>query len=131
MTNASLQFPPTPEEYRDNIRRQKALAVQIADKLRAGEPLSDMESSFAAFALGAFAEKLVETMPKPKHRPPKVNPSSVAVDYVFLMQSGVSSTKAKGMLATQYNVDIDTISNAVAKKGKDAAAIYGPGSPKK
>lgn len=124
MTNASLQFPPTDEEYRDNIRRQKSIAHEIAEKLRAGKPLSEVELSFAAYALKSWAGKLSETMPKPKSRPPKINHSSVARDYVLLRQDGMSATKAKDKLATEYGVDVDTIANAIDKKGKDAEALY-------
>ncbi len=63
-------------------------------------------------------------MPKPKSRPPKINHSSVARDYVLLRQDGMSSTKAKDKLATEYGVDVDTIANAIDKKGKDAEALY-------
>lgn len=107
------------------------MAIRIAEKLRDKEALTEAESSFAVFALESWAKKLVETMPKPKHRPPKVNHSSVARDYVLLRQDGVGANKAKETLAVEYGVDIDTISNAIDKKGKDAEAIYGPARPKK
>lgn len=131
MKAASLQFPPTAEEYRDNVRRQKSIARGIAEKLRVGETLSEVEVSFAAYALDSWAVKLSEKMSKPKSRPPKINHSSVARDFVLLRQDGISVTKAKDRLATEYAVDIDTITNALKKKGKDAEALYGAAGPKK
>ena len=129
MIDHSLQFPPTAEEYRANIRRQRKLANEIAAKMRCGELLSEIELLFAAVALEAWAEKLSETMPKAKSRPPKINHSAVARDFVLIRSDGVSKTKAKDLLAMRYGVDVDTISNAIDKKLKAAEVLYG--KPKK
>ena len=131
MKVVSLQFPPTDEEYRANITRQKMFARKIVAKARAGGNLSETELSFVASALDIWAESLSEVRPKPKNRPPKINHSDVACDFVLLRQSGISGNKAKGKLAEFYNVDVDTIRNAIEKKLNAAEALYGAAQERK
>lgn len=122
----SLSFPPTAEEYRDNIRKQKAWAKEIADKLRQGVPLEEWEAAFTAEWMLARADEVSEVLPKGKQRPPKINHSAVARDYVLLRQQGFSKTAAKSKLAENYGVETDAISYAIEQKGADAAHFYGP-----
>jgi hypothetical protein len=127
----NLEFPPTPDEYRANIRRQKALALVIARKMQRGVTLKDWEVGFVAHQLRARAESLNEVMPKRRGRPPIVNYSEVARDYVLLVQDGVSKSMAKEILAVSYGVaEVDTIDDALKAKLAAAEDLYGPAQGK-
>ena len=128
---SALVFPPTAAEYEATIRRYKAKTLLIARKLERGISLDESETIFAALQLKERARSMVEDMPKKRGRPPLVNYSDVARDYVLLVQRGTGKAKAKEFLAEQYGVsEVDTIDDALRAKLKAAEAIYGPAQGK-
>lgn len=127
----SFQYPPTDDEFAQVAKAQEAHARDIAEKLRRGEALAENEAAFAAIALCEWADAQRVARRRGRGRPVKVNKSTVALHFEGLVRRGLSGNAAKDRLAEIYEVDIDTISNALAVKGADAKALYDVSQRKK
>jgi len=106
------------KEHAETRASKHGFLNEVADKLEAGEPLSDWERSWAGGAIRAFAEALPTERKKPNKRPPKVPGDAAVMVALRVAFDGWPKSRAMEEQAERVGIsEISTIEKAIAKQG--------------
>lgn len=118
----SIPWPASDGQYRSAALRQKKQLRDAADKLDAGEALTEWERTRAAAIVRKFADEISTEQPN-KRGSQKLQPFEVVMEYVGLVYAkGISKNAARGQLAEQWDVSEKAIKDAI-KKYENAALV--------
>lgn len=107
------------EQHAQTRANQHEFLNEVADKIRAGEPLSGWEKEWAAGAIRAFADTLPSERKKPAGKAPKVPEEAIIMRQVQIESHGLKVTEAEKLLAEQYGVDLETIQYRIKRLRQD------------
>jgi len=116
--------PIDPDEYRASAARLRAYVGEIADRLARGEPLDPEQHRSAIKVLRGFAASPIQGLKRPALRPPKFDPTMVALEIAMAVASGVvNKTGAIAAAANRYGVSERRIAAAIGKVYAIARAL--------
>lgn len=107
-------------QYRQDALNQRKQAAEIAERLRNGEQLTDLERGFAAILIARGAETISTDRPRSKGAPKKV-PEEARWLFAQHKAEGLSDAAAMRLIADLYGLpDVDSVKYQVGKKGTRA-----------
>ena len=123
MSKWRLEFQPGIAEHERIARSQKDFLSEVADKIKSGEPLSEIEREWAAGAIRAFADS-IPLSPKRKQGPaPKFCHATAAVNYAMLRVSGKGHNATITKIARSLGVTRRAVRVAVEENRKGAFGV--------
>jgi len=118
-----MKLYESPEEYRQTSKRQRAIAVEIADKLASGAVLDDASRGFAAAILREWSVTHPLDKPRTSGQPPQFCHASAAMMYANKRAKGVPETEAADLVADDLGVTRTAVVKAIKPYGEEIAAM--------
>lgn len=120
-----LDLKSDPAVYARIAEREREWLRDMADAIERGQPLSEGHRVCIAAILRDRAEKIPQTLPRKRGQAPRINPSSIAMEFELLIRkTKLSKNAARERLAEKHGVTVEAIRIALSKKGADAKAFF-------
>lgn len=101
------------EEYERMAKRQRAIAMEIAEMLESGASLDEASRFFAAVAIREWAESQPTAQPRKRGQAPKFCHATAAMMYAYKLGNGVAPTLAADLVADELGVSRPAITEAI------------------
>jgi len=120
-SNTRIEFHIPREERLRIVESQRKFCADLADRLEAGDSLSDFERAWAAGALRGWVDLIGDEATDKRKDRRKIEYGNVAMHYACLRKSkGMKHDAAIAELAEVNGVSQRTIETAIGKYGKAA-----------
>lgn len=115
-----------PDEYKNTVLKQRAHAVELAERIEKGKVVPKNSRWFAARILRVWAANLSEELPeadRPNARR-KFDHEQAALAYASLVDAGISNAEALGQVADELGVEENSVREAIEPYKEIALAHF-------